>query len=284
MVFIGRKTLKSSRARTRRIDIFFEHTAHVFLLSCALFLGLAWLSYRPALQIASVAIDGVHSVDQSAVNELVAHPLAQRVLYRINRNNMFFYPSTQVFRELMALDPRVANVKLVFEGRHRLHVTLEEFTPALLYCVHGGTALVPTSASTTPDLLRECYFADARGYVFASAPTWSGYPFLTIIASSAETSPLRKFALEASEYAKLKAFFVVLEQTNIHPHTVTILSDGDFRISSEHPWDILWASGKDPEASANNLALVLHSLQQEPSKEADVRIIDLRFGNKIFYK
>lgn len=281
---IGRKTLKSSRARTRRIDIFFERVAHVFLLSCALFLMIAWISFRPSIQIKHVVIEGVRSVDPSVVNGVVTDPLAEQILSRINRNNMFFYPSAQVLRDIRALDPRISNAKITFNGRHQLHVTLEEFTPALLYCREGGATHVPMDASTTPDILRECYFADERGYVFALAPTWSGYPFLTIVASSTDSSPLRKFALEESAYAQLKAFSAVLERMNIHPRMITILGGSDFRISTEHPWDILWASGKDPEVSANNLALVLRSLEQEPSKEADVRIIDLRFGNKIFYK
>lgn len=285
---IGRKTLKSERARMRRIDLFFERVAHVFLLSYALFLMIAWISYRPSIQIEHIAIEGVHSVDQSAVSVLVTNPLAERILSRINRNNIFFYPSARVLHEISVLDPRISNAKITFNGTHQLHVTLEEFTPALLYCTKSEASSSVSLASSTTPIHGECYFADERGYVFAPAPTWSGYPFLTIIASSTEhsgtSSPLRTFALKESEYAQLKTFFIVLERMNIHPRTITMLGGGDFRISTEHPWDILWASGKDLEVSANNLALMLRSLKEEPTKETNVHIIDLRFGNKIFYK
>jgi len=64
----------------------------------------------------------VHGVDQRAVIALVTEPLSWRFVARVNRNNMFFYPRALVLRELKALDPRVANVKLAFDGRHRLHV------------------------------------------------------------------------------------------------------------------------------------------------------------------
>jgi len=101
------------------------------------------------------------------------------------------------------------------------------------------------------------------------APTWSGYPFLTIVASSTEqpaSSPLGKFALDSSEYAHLKAFFTVLEGINIHPRIITMLGGGDFRLNTGYPWDILWASGKDPEASADNLALMLAFFRERSFK------------------
>lgn len=284
MAFIGRKTLKSERARTRQIDIHFERAAQVLLLSYMLFVVIAWLSYRPLLQVESVAIEGVLSADRSAVSAIVTEPLSWRFVARINRNNMFFYPRAQVLRELRALDPRVADVQLAFDGTQQLRVTIQEFSPSLLYCMQADTAL---TASGTPDMLRDCYFADERGYVFASAPTWSGYPFLTIVASSTEiatTSPLRTFALDEGEYARLKAFFSVLEGINVYPRVITILGGNDFLLSTGHPWDILWTSMKDPNVSVDNLALMLRSLDQDPSKEADLHTVDLRFGNKIFYK
>jgi hypothetical protein len=287
MVFIGRKTLKSERARTRHIDLFFERVAQVLLLSYMLFVVIAWISYRPALQVQSVAIEGVHGIDRSAVDTIVTEPLSWRFFSRVNRNNMFFYPRAQVLHRLEALDPRVANVKLRFDGARRLHVTLEEFSPSLLYCIQGGTPFDSAIASSSPDALGDCYFADARGYVFAAAPTWSGYPFFTIVASSTEqasSSPLGTFVLDQDEYVRLKSFFALLSEINIHPRIITMLGGNDFRVSTGHAWDILWTSVKDPQVSVDNLALMLRSLEQDPSKEADLRVVDLRFGNKIFYK
>ncbi len=82
----------------------------------------------------------------------------------------------------------------------------------------------------------------------------------------------------------LKNFFAVLEGIDIHPRIITLLGGSDSRMSTGHPWDIIWTSGKDPQVSADNLALMLRSLDQDPAKEKDLRVVDLRFGNKIFYK
>jgi hypothetical protein len=183
-MMIGRKTLKSERARTRHIDIFFERVAQVLLLSYLLFVVIAWLSYRPLFQVESVVLEGVRGIDQSAVSAIITEPLSWRIVSRVNRNNMFFYPRGLVLRELMALDPRVADAKLTFDGARRLRITLREYIPSLLYCIKGEPS--PVSGSSTPDAFDDCYFADERGYVFTPAPTWSGYPFLTIVASSTE--------------------------------------------------------------------------------------------------
>jgi hypothetical protein len=50
------------------------------------------------------------------------------------------------------------------------------------------------------------------------------------------------------------------------------------------PWVLLLATSKEPDRTIANLGVVLENLEKTPDKGKGVREIDLRFGNKIFYK
>lgn len=295
---IGRKTLTSERARTRRIDIFFERLGQGILVLYGVFIFTVWLADRPGLQIHSLVIEGTHAVDHNAVALIATDALSKQFLSRVDRNNMFFYPRGSVLSAIIALDPRVADAQLRFDSRHNLRVLIQEFSPALLYCGHAAPpSLSPagvsgTSSKILPELrgeLDDCYVADERGYVFASAPAWSGYPYLAFVAASssdvATFSPLHSYVLPSDEYVRVREFLATLLSIELYPRMITILGNHDFRIETNSPWDILWSSTKDASKSTENLALVLNSLKgNDPAQNEALHVVDLRFGNKIFYK
>lgn len=292
---IGRKTLKSERARGRQIDIFFERTAQVMLLSYALFAFMSWLSYRPAFHVTEVVIEGLHAVGKDDIIKVTGEALSSQFLSRVHRNNMLLYPREKIQSEISALDPRIASVYLSFDSRHNLRITVREHNVAALFCQSPDTRVftiaIPEDTSTSLDTQVtsgdqsvHCYYADDQGYIFAEAANWSGYPYMTFVSSSTAQS-LRTHILPKKEYAHIQQFLASLAAIDLHPHTVTILGNNDFRINTSLPWDILWSSEKDPQKSTDNLSLVLNSLQTlDEKKKKELQSIDLRFGDKIFYK
>jgi len=292
---IGRKTLKSGRARARQIDIFFERTAQVMLLVYALFAFVSWLSYRPAFHINEVVIEGLHAVSQDGVIAIADEALASQFLARVYRNNMLLYPKGEMLDGITALDPRIAAVSLSFDSRHTLRIAVKEYTVGALYCqspdaeMHVSTLTSATATGTqnTKTYANEtmhCYYADEHGYVFAEAVDWSGHPYMTFVSSSSAPA-IRAYILPEEEYVHVNQFLSSLIAIDLRPHTVTILGNNDFRVETPLPWDILWSSKKDAEQSTENLGLVLASLKAMNEKDKkELEVIDLRFGDKIFYK
>lgn len=292
---IGRKTLKSGRARARQIDVFFERTAQVMLLTYALFVFVSWLSYRPAFRITHVAIDGLRAVSRDSIAEIAGDALASQFLSRVDRNNMLLYPRKKMLHEIRTLDPRIATVALSFDSRHTMRIVVHEYVVGALYCQssdadtfmigtprEAATSTLTTTART--DGGTRCYYADEQGYIFAEAAEWSGHPYVTFVSSST-TPPLRTHILPDDEYAAVGRFLSSLSEIDLRPQTVTILGNSDFRIETALPWDIFWSSKKDPQKSTDNLSLVLHSLSTMNERDKKIlESIDLRFGDKIFYK
>lgn len=289
MALERRKKIKSSRVRSRKIDKTFEYAAYVLITLYGIYLVIVWVSVRPSLFIDNIVVDGTHAVSSSSIQMLAQSKLKEKLLYRINRNNELLYPMNVMKAEVLALSPRLAHIDTSFDTRHTLRIKVTEFTPNFLYCM--GTDKMIESASSTPTDVqpKDCYFADEEGYVYAEAPEYVGYPFVSIIAATSEEavthpSPIGTKVISEADYALIQAFIDDLSKVGLTTHSVTLLGGNDVRVEVGMPWAILFTTNKDAGKAITNLGVVLENLDKSPDKGKSVREIDLRFGNKIFYK
>lgn len=286
---LRRKTLKSKRSRMRAIDRTFATVGHTLLVIYALYLLCVWISVRPSLFIDNIVVEGTHASSEQSVYDVAHGKLSERILFWIKRNNRLLYPISEMEREVRALSPRIANVKTVFDTPKHLRVIITEYTPNFLFCMRSDEAVALASSSVIEHQPKDCYFADEEGYVYADAPEYIGYPFVAIVASTSEQavthqSPVGTTVLTEEQYARIRMYIDDLSQVGLTTHSVTLLGGGDIRAEVGMPWVILLATDKDPDRAIANLGVVLANLEKSADKGRGVREIDLRFGNKIFYK
>ncbi len=300
---LGRKTLKSERARMQRVDTYFRRTAQTFLILYMAFVFGVWFTHRPSFFLTTIIIEGTHALPAPEMHRVAEQALHTHLLFLINRNNKFLYPSHEVLTNLKTLYPRIANITLGFDNSHEARIVVTEYAPAMLYCT-SLDSFIQTSAPShvnasstsgeenmgekSPATLSDCYFADERGYVFASAPEYAGFPFVAIVAPKENGEkgrvPIGTFALDIEKYKSIQSFIAALETLGFKTHAVELLAEHDVRIKTDKPWDILWTTTKDPLESTKNLKLVLASFDGSKKQEGELNVVDLRFGNKIFYK
>ena len=269
----------------RRIDASFLLVSRVLLLIYAAFVFAVWLSKVNSFIVSDVVIEGAHAVSSKDVLALALMPLDTHLLHYIGRNNALLYPKTAVEKSITALSPRIAHVTATFDSLKVLHIKLTEFTPTFLYCSHESD--IPEDASSTlSSLPPQCYFADNEGYVFAHAPLYEGHPFVMIIGTTSRSdgSLVGKSTLPIAEYRQIRIFIDALARLGLSTRSVTLLDGNDVRFLTDMPWTILWSTSKDPLQSAENLSLVLESYDSLRLSSSDTKEVDLRFGNKIFYR
>src|SRR3989338_168338 len=200
---------------------------------------------------------------------------------RIDRDNFLLYPKRAITSAIKSLDARVKEVDIVLIDRRRLVATVSEYAPALLWCP-------PERISATTTVTTGCYFADHEGHIFAPAPEYSGNPFLTFATTYPAVSEHSFLAdlsiLPTDEFLKTSAFLRRLAEIGLMPRIVEEVAPHDFVIVTDRPWTIRWSSAGDPETDAENLTLVLEHLPKDGTEPEAVESIDLRFGNKVFYR
>ena len=82
----------------------------------------------------------------------------------------------------------------------------------------------------------------------------------------------------------MHTFVNQLARAGFTTHAITLLDKDDIRLSLDAPWTLLWTTTEKPEQSISNLQTLLTSMSGDRKAKGEVREIDLRFGNKIFYK
>jgi hypothetical protein len=138
----------------------------------------------------------------------------------------------------------------------------------------------------------DCYWADDRGYLFAVAPQYSGSPLLTITesdssrnASLGATSPIGTFIFEDAEFAHLRESIDELARANFSLRRIVRMQSGDVILDVGYPWNLAMNIKNDPKDALQHFFLGLKELGDAATGEkSQLKIIDVRFGNKVFYR
>lgn len=283
MAILGRRTLRSSRAKTKRIDRTFSRVAYTLLSVYAIFMIAVWLSERDVFRIDSVSVFGSQAIAKDVVEKIARAHLEGSYLFRIEKNNAVLIPRQQLSSAVSSLDARIKHVDIGVRNRKELSIGIEEYQPAILWCGNDGSHNATSSSG--------CFVADSLGYVFAHAPEFSGYPFpvfrTQIAFTGASESPIGLFVLPAKEYERLSQFSDALKEEGIVVHEVTQKGEEDYALRTDEKWQILWSTRREPLASADHLRLALPEIskaESDPRATTTLSYIDLRFENKIFYR
>lgn len=139
----------------------------------------------------------------------------------------------------------------------------------------------------------DCYWADNKGYVFGTAPSYIGSPLLTIVEKipeksstlSNDNSPIGKTILNEISLKNLKEIILLLKDSGLDVKQVSTISNNDVTIDIGYQFIIIMNLDKNPEESVDHLLLVLKELGvSSPYAETKVKYIDVRFKNKVFYR
>ncbi|HXK37588.1 MAG TPA: hypothetical protein VJ579_00780 [Candidatus Paceibacterota bacterium] len=138
----------------------------------------------------------------------------------------------------------------------------------------------------------DCYWADDRGYLFARAPQYSGSPLLTITesdtsrnASLGTKAPIGTFIFSDDEFTHLTHAIEQLRAANFALRRIVRMQSGDVLLDVGYPWNLALNIKHDPKESLHNFFLGLAELGiVATGDKSQLKVIDVRFGNKVFYR
>ena len=261
----------------------------LLLLILFLFLvlvGLSFLSKWEKINIHEIQISGNKIIDTNNIEEVVREDISGRYLWFFPKTNFLLYPKKEIEKELALKFNRIKNISLNLKNLNVLEVSLTERNPLYTYC--GPTLL--------SEIQKKCYFLDEDGYIFDEALYFSGEVFLkfygTIEHPVSETNPSGSYFYQ-SDFKNLISLKETLEKIGIKPVIFYIEDGGDVRMflsslsKSETGPEIIFKLDSDFDKIVENLQSVLTTepLQSDfKNKYSSLLYIDLRFGNKVYYK
>lgn len=281
MVF-AKKKLISPRARLRRAGRIFAAIGEIIIVANFLYFVATWITIHPGVHITDVEITAGNAIDKTAVRTVADTALAERILWRIRKDNVVLYPENEMIKRILELDQRIVSADVATRGAHKLIITVSEHQPAKLWCREKEVEPATEDGATTTD---QCFYANSAGFIFAESPQYLGTAFSVYRTKlPGTTTPVGTYMLPASEYANVESFVGALLSKGVTVRGVRQGEGGDYTFETNYPWNIEWSINEDPKTSADNLALVLESIAKDKDHPEPPKIIDLRFGNKVFYK
>lgn len=274
--------------------------ALVFVVAIgAIVLGVSKFSYSPRFMINNVAVVGTKEVPAKLVRAYVETKLYDGTHPILSRDNIFLYPSASIEKSISEYFPRIRAADISRAGllAQAITVTVTERQPIALWC--SGTVL-PSSD------MNDCYFMDDSGFVFAplearssrAAAATLGMP-LTGFASatsspvnsylifggglSASSSPIGQTFLPA-HFSGVLELDKLLQKEGFAPVGTYAENDQDFSVKFKDGFTLrALFVGEDANTLVRNLQLALAS-DSLRGKEKRLEYIDLRFGNRLYFK
>lgn len=251
------------------------------------FVGLNYLSRIPALSVKSVEVRGANILDPQNLKDNVQSILDSKFIL-FSKKNVFFYPKKKIKKVLFDI-PRIKSFDVHRENFNNLVIDIVERDSKYTWCGDN----LPVDNLNPKD--NKCYFMDENGYIFDEAPYFSGnvyFKFFGKTKNSDTETPTGSYFLP-DNFEKFLLFKSNLEMMGLKSSAFLVKDDGDMELyltsnsALSNTPKIVFKSDADLERVAENLQAVITT---EPfatdfrNKYASLLYIDLRFGNKVYYK
>lgn len=252
----------------------------------AIFAFLAYVSRLEKLNISEIQIEGNKTIETVLLEETILKEISGKYLWLFPKTNVLSYPKNSIKSELENNFKRLKNINLTIKDNKTLAVSLDERTAKYMWC---GESL-PTEENTE----EKCYFLDEEGFIFDEAPYFSGEVYFKFYGknNSDTDNPQGSYFSEQS-FSQLIFFKNFLTDLKLKPTLLYVKEAGDVEIYlsrgaiiSKNP-KILLKINSDFQNVAENLdsAITTEPLKSKiKEKYSSLQYIDLRFGNKVYFK
>lgn len=261
------------RARKRKLRMLAALV--VVILSGGALMGVSALSYLPKYSVTSVNVSGAEIVSPKLIRAYAETKLNDGTSPIISRQNIFLYPREEIEKGITGYFPRIQKAEVERNSMLAQAVTvkLTERNPFALWCSDD----------------QECFLMDESGFIFARAessaentdPIFRGGLSVKAGITASETAIGQTFL--PGRFAGMLDLFDRLRKAGFAPTGASVHDDQDFTVSFSEGFLLRAAFAENATALVRNLQL---SLTAEPvkGKVNKLEYIDLRFGNRVYYK
>lgn len=291
IIYTSKRGIQPSTAQKMGKRLLFAIFLFIFLIA-----GGIYAVENPRWHVSHIRVEGARRLDAGKLEGDVLNMLAGSRFAFIPKNFYAFIDTKRISEELRRIHPGIETVRVDSNASDILTVRIEERTFWGVLCndleasewVGELDNAVKKQIQNKKDSLPEkeilCVYIDSSGFAFDTAPKSSG-SLIIRIRSDFET------ILPPTQGIARNSMNVLLSLTREIPHIIQERAIG-FELLSRVPLEIrvltsggyaLWMS-RDQDIPATLSAL--NTLLKEEIKERknDLEYVDLRFGNKVFYK
>ncbi len=263
-----------------------------------LVVGLLVVVHAERFRIDALDVSGTEAIHPDEVRAVVREVLAEPHALVVPGDFIPFVNNEEIIRRLQERFPRIRSIEVARPSGRTLVITVEERTLFAILCAGGmadetvGTASsTPLIAALPPPLAtndetpsRSCVYIDREGFAYSVAPQLVG-SLITKITTDGMEIPIGKLTLEKRTIDRMALLADRLPAVIGEPVTdfsFFMSVPSEVRARAADGFRMIFKRDDDAERALAVLARILRDEIKDRRKAVDY--IDLRFGNKVFYK
>jgi len=246
----------------------------VGVIFAAVFAGIVAFFRTPYFQVGKIEIIGNSLINGDDLTDAIKIKLEGRYAGLFPKANIFLIPKDNILAEMPEEFKRIKNITLDKKYFGAIAVKLEERSNAVLFCEK-----------------EDCAYADENGFVFEKAPYFSGAVFLKLIDQrNSDNGGNAKIIdeyfgsnlIKESEFKKILEFVGLNAKIGGGITEVVLKKENIYEFYTQEGWKIILNDKNEPQSAYLNLVTALDTNIKDKRTKLDY--IDLRLGNKIYFK
>lgn len=265
---LGRYGRPKTQRKSFRVNLRILRKVFLFSLPLGIFGGILYFVFLSSyFEIKNVNISGLKSVSEDNVRQEVSKIFARRNWVIGKLSNYFLFSKDLAKAEIQSAFPKIGEIKIEKVYPEILNVEIRERNATGVWC-----------------RVADCFYFDAQGVIFEPAPKSFGSLMITAedqrdldnvkIGDAVLSAERVSFLEEAKELIGRNFEFSI--------KNFIITSRGEIEILTSENWRILLAQKETLEYQFSNLKYLLD--EEIKNRRRELEYVDLRLGNKLYYK
>lgn len=232
---------------------------------------LLYALFRPEFRIRTVAIDGEEALPRDKITSHIKSGIEGTYFWLIPKAHTFLFPKKSLEAALLRAFPAFSRVEFTREGLSGVRASVVSRSPYAMWCEE-----------------RECFLLDETGVAFAPAPPEQQSLYYRFVDSAGATSTaLARTVVTPVRLRELVSLAASLDALALTPLEFRLERTGELTVLLRGGARLLFPK-EGPSAALPRLETLLSEKGLVPRYSADsllgVDYIDLRYGNKIYFK
>jgi cell division septal protein FtsQ len=255
---------------------------------------LIYITNANFFRIQKIVVNEVEYSDRNEIELSIKESMEGRYFGLFAKSNIFILPRKKIYREVQNKFPSVKNINLDLKGLTEISVELEEYKAGSLWCdipVTPASGLVHedgTRDSDIPQVVSDvskasCYFMNEEGIIFAKT-SYDSNPDIIKTFGKIISDPVRQSYTDKKTFENLVEFTKLLRRINLSSDEIWTTNGAVYAFVTKENVKIYVEADSDPAKNFENLETVIKRDAINQAQMSNIDYIDLRFGNRIFYK